>query len=57
MGFILERVKSLASKKLGAALAGESIVAGSPLQGYPLMVYIAAQAVLEGFKYWSDKQA
>jgi len=52
--FVVERGKSLVSKKLGAAIVAEGAVTGTPLAGQPLMVYIIAQAISEAFKYWVD---
>jgi|18_taG_2_1085343.scaffolds.fasta_scaffold101849_2 hypothetical protein len=56
LDFAKERAGSLISKKVGAAVAGESFVAAAnpELVGVPMMVYIVAQAVLEGFKHWAD---
>lgn len=53
-GFIVERGKSLISKKLGAAVVAEVGAAGTPLQGYPLIIYLVAQAALDGWKYFVD---
>ena len=54
--FAKERAGSLISKKLGAAVIAETSAIGTPLQGYPLMVYILAQALTDAFKYWVDSQ-
>ena len=58
LGFIGERAKSLVSKKLGAAIAGEVVAAGAApdMQGIPLIVYIVAQAIVDAFKYWVDSR-
>lgn len=57
ISFATERVGSLVSKKLGAALGAESIAATSApdLQGIPLIVYIVVQGLLDGWKYWADR--
>jgi len=56
--FVLDRVKSVVSKKVGATLLAESAVAATnpSLQGVPLMVYIVVQGALDGFKYWVDSR-
>ena len=56
MGFILERSKSLISKKLGAAAIAEVGAVGTPLQGVPLLLWIVVQAAEECFKYFVDKR-
>ena len=56
LSFAQERVGSLVSKKLGAAVVAEASAVGTPLQGYPLMVYIGIQGLSEPFKYWVDAQ-
>jgi hypothetical protein len=58
MDFILERAKSLVSKKLGAAVVGEGVVsASSPeLVGYPTLVYIVTQAIVDAVKHYADKR-
>lgn len=57
IAFAKERVGSLVSKKLGAAIGAETIVAGTELQGVPLIVYIIVQGALDGWRYWVDRQA
>jgi len=54
--FILERGKSLVSKKLGAAVVAEGAAIGTPLQGVPLLVYIVVQGAVDIFKYYADKK-
>lgn len=54
--FAKERVGSLVSKKVGAAVLGEAAAIGTPYQGVPLIVYIIMQALLEAVKYHSDSQ-
>ena len=54
--FAKERVGSLVSKKVGAAVLGEAAAIGTPYQGVPLIVYIIMQALLETVKYHSDSQ-
>jgi len=56
MNFILERVKSAVSKKLGAAIACETLVAGTDLQGTPLLVYIVVQGVVDLGKHYLDSR-
>lgn len=57
-GFVKERAGSVISKKVGAALLGEMAVAqGNPeLTGLPLVVYIIAQAVLEGWTLYVNRR-
>ena len=52
--FVAERVGSLASKRLGAAVAAETVVAQThpALAGVPLVVYIVAQTALEAWRYY-----
>jgi hypothetical protein len=49
IAFLIERAQSLVSKKLGAAVAGELVVAGANpgLTGYPLIIYIISQAIVD----------
>ena len=56
MEFILERAKSLISKKIGAAAAGEGIIAASApeMQGIPTIVYIIAQALVDAAKSYAE---
>jgi len=56
MSFILERLKSVVSKKLGAAVMAEAGAVGTPLQGIPLLVYIVVQGASECFRYWVDSR-
>ena len=56
-GFVVERAKSLVSKKVGAALMAEGAVVGTDLQGIPLIVFIVVQGALDGWKYYCDKQS
>ena len=52
MDFIVERAKSLISKKLGAAVGAEGMIAGAnpELQGYPLLIYIIVQAIVDAVR-------
>ena len=54
--FIKERAQSLISKKLGAAVIGETMVAAaSPeLQGVPLIVYLSGQATVDAVKAYVE---
>ena len=56
LSFAQERVGSRVSKKLGAAVVAEASAVGTPLQGYPLRVYIVIQGLSEAVKYWVDAQ-
>jgi hypothetical protein len=51
-GFVKERAASLVSKKLGAAVVGETLAYGTEMQGWSLIVYIIAQAAVDFGKYW-----
>ena len=56
--FITERLQSLMSKKIGAAVVGETVLAAtSPeIQGVPTIVYIIIQGVVDAVKYYTDKK-
>ena len=53
-GFVTERAGSLVSKKLGAALGAETLVAAAnpALQGIPLIVYIVVQGLVDLGKHY-----
>ena len=54
-GFVLERVKSVLSKKVGAGAAGIVLAAGGQTEaGYAALGYAAIQAVFDGWKYYVD---
>ena len=56
-GFILERVKSVISKKVGAGAAGIVLAAGGQIEaGYAALGYAAIQAVFDGWKYYVDRR-
>ena len=48
--FAKERVGSLVSKKVGAAVLAEGAAAGTDYQGVPLMIYIICQALVDAAK-------
>jgi ABC-type thiamin/hydroxymethylpyrimidine transport system permease subunit len=56
--FLTERLQSLVSKKLGAAVLGEGVVAvGAPdLAGQPTLVFIVVQGLVDAVKYYTDKK-
>jgi hypothetical protein len=56
--FLTERLQSLISKKLGAAVLGEGVVAASApdLAGQPTLVFIVMQALVDAVKYYTDKK-
>jgi hypothetical protein len=54
ISFATERVKSLVSKKVGAAVLAEGALTGTKYQGVPLIIYIICTAVLDAVKYYAD---
>ena len=48
--FVVERLKSAVSKKVGAAVLAEGAAAGTDYQGVPLMIYIICQALVDAAK-------
>ena len=54
--FVTERVGSLVSKKVGATILAEGAVAGTDLQGYPLILFIVVQAIVDIAKYHIDNR-
>jgi len=56
--FITDKLQGLVSKKLGAAIVGEGVIAASApeLAGQPTLVYIVAQALVDAVKYYTDKK-
>ena len=56
--FLTERLQSLISKKLGAAVLGEGVVAASApdLAGQPTLVFIVMQELVDDVKYYTDKK-
>jgi hypothetical protein len=56
-GFVLERAKSVISKKVGAGAAGIVLAAGGQTEaGYAALGYAAIQAVFDGWKYYVDRR-
>ena len=57
--FITDRVKSLISKKLGAAVIGETLVATAQPEmiGQPTIVYIIAQAIVVAIKHFTEQKS
>ena len=56
-GFVLERVKSVISKKVGAGAAGIVLAAGGQTEaGYAALGYAAIQAVFDGWRYYVDRR-
>tara|TARA_R110000824_G_scaffold152470_1_gene323677 strand:+ start:1386 stop:1577 length:192 start_codon:yes stop_codon:yes gene_type:complete len=45
--FLSKKAGGLVSKKLAGAIGAEALVAGTDLVGWPLMVYLIAQAVVD----------
>jgi len=54
--FLIERAKSLVSKKLGAAVLAEGALEGTELQGYALLLYIVVQGLVDAFRIWNDNR-
>ena len=50
--FITERLQSLISKKIGAAVVGETVLAATApeIQGVPTIVYIVIQGAVDAFQ-------
>ena len=48
--FAIERLKSVVSKKVGAAVLAEGAAMGTDYQGVPLMIYIICQALVDAVK-------
>ena len=48
--FAIERLKSVVSKKVGAAVLAEGAAVGTDYQGVPLMIYIICQALVDAAK-------
>jgi hypothetical protein len=59
MGFLVEKAKSLISKKVGAAIITGTAAAGGAPEGvvWAGIAYILAQAIVDCFKYWVDSQS
>ena len=57
--FAIERIGSLVSKKVGAAVGAEAIVgvANPELQGIPLIVFIIVQGIVDLGKAYIEKKA
>ena len=54
-GFVIERVKSVISKKVGAGAAGIVLAAGGQTEaGWAALGYAAIQAAFDGWKYYVD---
>jgi|TARA_R100001198_G_C5136943_1_gene152554 ABC-type thiamin/hydroxymethylpyrimidine transport system permease subunit len=58
ISFAQERVQSLISKKLGAAVIGEAAAAGegSIPSGLPTIVYLIAQALVDAAKSYGESK-
>ena len=56
MEFLLERAKGLISKKIGAAVIGETAIAGTApdMQGVPTIVYLVIQGLVDAVKSYAD---
>jgi len=54
--FLKNRIGSLVSKKVGAALLGEAAVTGTSLQGVPLCIYIVVQGAVDAWQYYVDRR-
>jgi|7_EtaG_2_1085326.scaffolds.fasta_scaffold150141_2 hypothetical protein len=54
MDFAKDRVKSLVSKKVGAAVLAEGAAAGTDLQGVPLLVFIVVQGLVDAAKAYAE---
>ena len=56
MSFAQERIQSLVSKKVGAALMGEVAIAseGSLLSGLPTIIYIITQALVDAARAYGE---
>tara|TARA_R100000306_G_C4352463_1_gene130840 strand:- start:242 stop:427 length:186 start_codon:yes stop_codon:yes gene_type:complete len=56
MSFAQERVQSLISKKVGAAVMGEVAIAseGSLPSGLPTIVYLIAQALVDAARAYGE---
>jgi len=48
--FAIERLKSVVSKKVGAAALAEVASVGTEYQGLPLIIYIVCQALVDAAK-------
>ena len=55
--FAIERLKSVVSKKLAAAVMAEGVVAGTGLAGTPLIAYIVVQGAVDLGKHFIDARA
>ena len=55
--FIVERLKSVVSKKLVAAVMAEGVVAGTGLVGVPLIVYIVVQGLVDLGRHFIDSRS
>ena len=54
-GFVLERVKSVISKKVGAGAAGIVLAVGGQHEaGWAALGYAAIQAAFDGWTYYVD---
>tara|TARA_R110000751_G_scaffold13544_1_gene45371 strand:+ start:142 stop:342 length:201 start_codon:yes stop_codon:yes gene_type:complete len=56
MSFAQERIGSLVSKKVGAAIVGEAAIAGegSLPSGLPTIIYIIAQALVDAARAYGE---
>jgi len=48
--FAIERLKSVVSKKVGAAILAEGASVGTEYQGLPMIIYIVCQALVDAAK-------
>ena len=48
--FAIERLKSVVSKKVGAAVRAEGAAMGTDDPGVPLMIYLICQALVDAAK-------
>ena len=55
--FVIERLKSVVSKKLAAAVMAEGVVAGTGLVGVPLIVYIVVQGLVDLGRHFIDSRS
>ena len=56
-GFIVERVQSVISKKVGASAVGVGLIAsGQPEAGWAAIAYAAIQAIVDIAKYYIDSK-
>jgi|TARA_R110000764_G_scaffold132245_1_gene220060 hypothetical protein len=54
INFAKERVGSLVSKKVGAAVLAEGAAIGTEHQGLPLIIYIVMQGIVDAAKAYAE---